>query len=82
MNDAEKKAEEDYEKRLRRRLKILQEKLKEGKVVIQKGLSIEDSLLAVRYGPDGEIDLNTVDGAVRSMALAITAVHDREEMKK
>ncbi|QNR10181.1 hypothetical protein [Enterobacter roggenkampii] len=82
MNDAEKKAEEDYEKRLRRRLKILQEKFKEGKIVIQKGLSIEDSLLAVRYGPDGEIDLNTVDGAVRSMALAITAVHDREEMKK
>ena len=48
MNDAEKKAEEDYEKRLRRRLKILQEKLKEGKIVLQKGLGIEDSLLAVR----------------------------------
>ncbi|MEQ9917779.1 hypothetical protein ABRQ01_14025 [Pectobacterium aroidearum] len=83
MNNTDRKSEEDdYEKRLRRRLKILQEQLKEGKIKIKKGLSIEDSLLAVRYGPDGEIDLNTVDGTVRSMALAIAAIHDREEMKK
>ncbi|POU04044.1 hypothetical protein C3369_01385 [Escherichia sp. ESNIH1] len=83
MKDIENSSEEiEYEKRLRRRLKILQEQFKAGKVYIQEGLGIENSLLAVRYGTDGEIDLNTVDGAVRSMALAITAIHDREEMKK
>ena len=60
----------------------MQQKFKEGKVKIAEGLKLEDSLLAVRTGPDGEIDLDTVDGLVRSMALAVTAIHDREELKK
>lgn len=82
-NIPEKSEEEiEYEDRLRRRLKILQEQLKAGKVKIAKGLDVEKSLLAVRAGPDGEVDLDTVDGLVRSMALAVTAVHDREEQKK
>jgi len=74
--------EAEYEERLRRRLKILQEQFKEGKVHIAEGLDVEKSLLAVRQGPDGEVDLSTVDGLVRSMALAVTAMHDREELKK
>lgn len=82
MNDEKTVEEIEYEQRLRRRLKILQEQLKTGKVKIAKGLDVEKSLLAVRTGPDGEIDLTTVDGLVRSMALAITAMHDREELKK
>ena len=36
---------------------------------IKEGLKVADSLKAVRYGPDGEIDLDTVDGLVRSLAL-------------
>jgi hypothetical protein len=72
----------EYEERLRRRLKILQEKFKEGKSHIAEGLDVEKSLLAVKTGPDGEIDLDTVDALVRSMALAVTAMHDREELKK
>ncbi|MFG1496859.1 hypothetical protein ABMA57_09510 [Saccharospirillum sp. HFRX-1] len=74
--------EVEYEQRLRRRLKILQEQFKEGKIRIAEGLDVEKSLLAVRTGPDGEVDLDTVDGLVRSMALAVTAMHDREELKK
>lgn len=74
--------EVEYEGRLRRRLKILQEKFEAGKVKIVEGLDVEKSLLAIKQGPDGEVDLNTVDGLVRSMALAITAMHDREELKK
>ena len=74
--------EVEYEQRLRRRLKILQEQFKEGKIRIAEGLDVEKSLLAVRVGPDGEVDLDTVDGLVRSMALAVTAMHDREELKK
>lgn len=74
--------EAEYEERLRRRLKILQEQFKEGKVHIAEGLDVEKSLLAVRQGPDGEVDLSTVDGLVRSMALVVTAMHDREELKK
>jgi hypothetical protein len=72
----------EYEARLRRRLKVLQEQFKAGKVKIAEGLDVEKSLLAVREGPDGEVDLSTVDGLVRSMALAVTAMHDRAELKK
>lgn len=74
--------EVEYEERLRRRLLILQQSIKDGKVKIHEGLKINDSLKAVKYGVDGEIDLNTVDGLVRSMALAVTELHDREELKK
>jgi len=42
---------------------------------------MKESLMAVKNGPDGEIDLNTVDGRVPSLALAVTAMHDREELK-
>ncbi|EKO3914680.1 hypothetical protein P0F25_003415, partial [Vibrio metschnikovii] len=76
------KEELEYEVRLRRRLKILKEQFEAGKVKFAEGLEVEKSLLAVRIGADGEVDLNTVDGLVRSMALAVTAMHDREEMKK
>ena len=79
---AEAAEEAEYEERLRRRLKILQEQFEEGKIRIAQGIDVEESLLAVKYGPDGEIDLNTVDGLVRSMALAVTSMHDREELKK
>ena len=82
MNEDKTKEEMEYEERLRRRLKILQEQFKAGKVKIAEGLNVEKSLLAVRQGPDGEIDLSTVDGLVRSMALAVTAMYDREELKK
>lgn len=81
MSDDENEEQVEYEKRLRRRLKILREQFEAGKVKIASGLDIEKSLLAVRTGADGEIDLDTVDGRVRSMALALTAIHDREERK-
>lgn len=77
-NDQEKK---EYEERLRRRLKILQQQLDAGKVKIAEGLQVIESLEAVRTGSDGEVDLSTVDGLVRSMALAVTAIHDRQELK-
>lgn len=80
---SEKTREEiEYEERLRRRIKILQEQIKQGKVRITEGLKVIDSLKAVRTRPDGEVDLDTVDGLVRSMALAVTEMHDRDELKK
>ena len=71
-----------YDDRLRRRLRILQERLSESKVAFAPGLSVVDSLRAVRRKPDGEIDLDTVDGLVRALALAVAAQHDRAELKK
>jgi hypothetical protein len=72
----------EYEERLRRRLKILQEQMKQGKIHIAEGLKVADSLQAVRMDANGVVDLDTVDGLVRSMALAVTEMHDREELKK
>ena len=70
-----------YEARLQRRLQILKEQFDAGKVRIAEGLQVIESLKHVRYAADGTVDLSTVDGLVRSMALAVEAMHDREEMK-
>ncbi len=82
MSERDTKEQRNYEEELRRRLKILQEKFKEGKIRIVKGSGVEKSLLAVRTGSDGEVDLETVDAFVRATASAVTVVHDREELKK
>ncbi|MEO6119018.1 MAG: hypothetical protein ABIP37_08085, partial [Methylotenera sp.] len=82
MSEEKSQEQVEYEERLRRRLKILQEQLEAGKIKIAEGLDVGKSLMAIRYEPDGEVDLDTVDSLVRSMALAITAIHDREELKK
>jgi len=82
MPETDNEKQKAYEERLRRRVKILQQKFKDGKVKIAKGLKVEESLLAVRTGPDGGIDLDTVNGLVRSMALVVTHIHDRAEIKK
>jgi hypothetical protein len=74
---------EDQKRELRRRLKILREQLEAGRVHFAPLLFEETkkSLMAVRNGADGEIDLDTVDGRVRSMALAVAAMHDRDKVK-
>lgn len=81
--DAKKDAEQrEYEERLQRRLKILKQQFEQGKIHIAEGLKVTDSLKAVRALPDGTIDLSTVDGLVRSMALMAEHIHDGEELKK
>jgi len=81
MSKSEDKEKKAYEERLQRRLQILKKQFEAGKIKIAPGLQVVESLKAVRYAPDGSIDLNTVDGLVRSMALAAEFMHDREEMK-
>lgn len=75
--------DEEYKIELRKRLQILREHLEEGKIQFASHLfeDTKKSLMAVRYGADGQIDLSTVDARVRSLALAITAMKDREDMK-
>jgi hypothetical protein len=79
LNDSQKKA---YEVDLQRRLQILKKQFEAGKIKIAEGLRVIESLKAVRCAPDGSVDLNTVDGFVRSLALGVGALHDREELKK
>lgn len=82
MSDKGSDEKAQYEKRLQRRLKILKKQFEAGKVKIAAGLDVVESLKKVRHAPDGTVDLDTVDGLVRSMALAVEAMHDREEMKQ
>lgn len=71
----------EYEVRLRRRIEILQKQLAAGKITIADGLQTAESLKKIRRLPDGSVDLDTVDGLVRSLALGVTEMHDREKLK-
>ena len=82
MSESEDKEKKVCEARLQRRLQILKEQFEAGKIHIAKGLRVVESLKAVRYAPDGSVDLNTVDSSVRSLALGVEAMHDREELKR
>lgn len=82
MSDASPEERKAYEARLQRRLQILKKQFEDDKIRIAPGLQVIESLKRVRYAADGTVDLSTVDGLVRSMALAVEAMHDREEMKK
>ena len=71
------------EAELRRRLKLLKQHLGDGKIVISEHLrdGFPASFGTVRYGSDGEIDLSTVDGRVRSMALMMAGIDHRNQVK-
>jgi hypothetical protein len=74
-------AQKEYEDRLQRRLPILFDQLRAGKMHLNDDLRVNESLDAVRQLPDGSFDLATVDGLVRSLALMAEVVHGREEQK-
>ena len=76
--------QQDYEERLRYRLKILSEQLKADKVKIASHLAegFEESFRNIKYDESGEIILESVDGRIRSMALAIEHFDTREKLKK
>ena len=78
MTDEEK---QQYELRLKRRLEILKKEMDAGNVKFSRDLTVVESLKAVRYGSDGEIDLTTVDSGVRALALAVEQMHHRRETK-
>lgn len=73
--------EREYEAGLQKRLLLLREKLAEGKMQFSPGLDVAESLKAVRSRPDGSVDLATVDGLVRSLALGIEAMEERDQAK-
>lgn len=68
---------------LHRRVELLQEKLKEGKIEFAPHLidAFWESMEKVRLLPDGIIDPETVDGRIRSLCMTIAHQHDRREWK-
>lgn len=73
---------EKYNKHLQQRLLILKKMLEEGKIHLNEGLKTIESLKSVRYLPDGTVDLDTVDGLVRSLALTAEHFHNRKKIKE
>lgn len=68
---------------LRRRLALLRDKIEAGEVKFAPHLADDMSLSleAVKYSPDGEIDLSTVDSRVRSLALGVAMMKQRSDIK-
>tara|TARA_R100000353_G_scaffold175981_2_gene148126 strand:+ start:44 stop:1723 length:1680 start_codon:yes stop_codon:yes gene_type:complete len=77
------KEEKEYEERVKRRVLILKEQLENGNIHISEHLAddFEKSLLRVRLDKNGEPDLDTVDGRIRSMALMAEHMDHRQKMK-
>ena len=73
----------EKDEELQWRIEVLRTKLAEGKIVVADEMAedLKQSLLAVRTGADGKIDLATVDGRLRSMALITAAMENRERSK-
>lgn len=61
--------DQEYEDQIKRNALLLQKYLKEGRIKLPYSPELKHSLLACRYGADGEVDLNTVDATVRCLAL-------------
>jgi hypothetical protein len=79
----EKKIEQkEYETRLRFRLKLLKEKYEEGKILFPPDFNFKESLFKVKLDENGEVDLDTVDGIVRSLALAVEATEQNNYLRE
>lgn len=76
--------QQQYEERLRHRLKIFQENLNTKNIDVVEHLQEElsQSISNLRYDDNGEIILESADGRIRSMALAIEHFDTRDKLKK
>ncbi|MFH1391023.1 MAG: hypothetical protein ABIH20_01795 [Candidatus Diapherotrites archaeon] len=57
----------------------LREQVNKRKIEIPNDKQLIDSLLAVKGYPDGTVNTATIDGRVRSLALAIWATRKRQK---
>jgi hypothetical protein len=73
--------EEEYNARVKKRVLILKQMLEDGSIKIPKGTQIEQSLANARFDSNGEPDLSTIDGVIRSMALLAENLQYRKDVK-
>lgn len=71
----------EQEEELQRRIFLLRDAFRDGNIALSPDLDIRDSILKIRALPNGDVDLTTVDSKARALALAVTVMHDREELK-
>lgn len=74
----------EYEERVKRRVLILRDLLEEGKITVAEHIAndLKESLSKARFDENGEPDLETIDGRIRSMALMAEFFDHREKMKE
>ncbi|MGY8855883.1 MAG: hypothetical protein ACKVLO_00610, partial [Pseudomonadales bacterium] len=74
---------EEYEYNLKIRLEILKKKINDGKIKIAPHLidDFKSSIENIQYSEDGGVILDTVDGRIRSMALAVSHLDERNKLK-
>lgn len=80
MNSIE---EKDYEERVKQRVLILKDLMEQEKIVFSESMKdeLEESFSKARYNENGEPDLSTIDGKIRSIALAAEHFDYRMKMK-
>lgn len=80
------KSQEDieYEERVKRRVLILRDLMEQGKIKFAESMreGLEESFSKARFDKHGEPDLSTIDGRIRSMALAAEHFDHRTKMKE
>ncbi|MBK6983727.1 MAG: hypothetical protein IPH32_02715 [Bacteroidetes bacterium] len=77
------KEEIEYEERVKKRVLILRELMKEGKISFAESMraGLEESFSKARFDENGQPDLSTIDGRIRSIALSAEHFDHRDKMK-
>lgn len=73
----------EYEERVKKRVLILRDLMEQGKIKFAESMrkGLEESFSKARFDKNGEPDLDTIDGRIRSIALAAEHFDYREKTK-
>ncbi len=73
----------EYEERVKKRVLILRDFMQQGRIIFAESMKdkVEASFKKARFDENGEPDLSTIDGLIRSTALMAEHVDYREKMK-
>lgn len=77
------KEEIEYEERVKKRVLILRDMMKQGRILFAENIThqIEESFMKARFDENGDPDLSTIDGFIRSTALMAEHMDYRDKMK-
>lgn len=73
----------EYEERIKKRVLILRDLMQQGKIRFSESMrgKIEESFMKARFDENGELNLSTIDGFIRSTALMAEHMDYRDKMK-
>jgi|GEM_PF-7109544 len=73
----------EYDERVKKRVLILKDLMEQGKITFAESMreELEKSFSKARFDKNGEPDLATIDGRIRSIALAAEHFDYRKKLK-